>query len=149
MKIHIHIDSELKETEIHIHTTSYDETLTQLINRLKQTTIETIAGHLDGEIHIIKLQDVFSIFSEDGKIFLQTDEDEYELKQKLYEIEQRYPSQLIRVNKATLVNFEKIASIQSKVLGSPQLTLENGVTVPISRNYFKTLKEAFGIGGSK
>lgn len=149
MKIHIHIDSELKETEIHIHTASYDETVVQLMNKLKQTTIDTIAGHLNGEIHIIKLQDVYSIFTEDGKIFLQTDEEEYEVKQKLYEIEQRYPSQLIRVNKATLVHFEKIASIQSKVLGSPQLTLENGVTVPISRNYFKELKEAFGLGGSK
>ncbi len=149
MKIHIHIDSELKETEIHIHAASYDETVVQLMNKLKQTTIDTIAGHLNGEIHIIKLQDVYSIFTEDGKIFLQTDEDEYEVKQKLYEIEQRYPSQLIRVNKATLVHFEKIASIQSKVLGSPQLTLENGVTVPISRNYFKALKEAFGLGGSK
>lgn len=149
MKIHIHIDSELKETEIHIHAASYDETVAQLMNKLKQTTIDTIAGHLDGEIHIIKLQDVYSIFTEEGKIFLQTDEEEYEVKQKLYEIEQRYPSQLIRVNKATLVHFEKIASIQSKVLGSPQLTLENGVTVPISRNYFKALKEAFGLGGSK
>lgn len=149
MKIHLHIDAELSETEIHIHAASYDETVIQLMNKLKQTTIDTIAGHLDGEIHLIKLQDVYSIFTQDGKIFLQTDEEEYEVKQKLYEIEQRYPSQFIRVNKATLVHFEKIASIQSKVLGSPQLTLNNGVEVPISRTYFKALKEAFGLGGSK
>ena len=119
------------------------------MNKLKQTTKDTIAGHLDGEIHIIKLQDVYSIFTDAGKVFLQTDEGEYEVKQKLYEIEQRYSAQFIRVNKATLVHFEKIASIQSKVLGNPQLTLDNGVTVPISRNYFKGLKEAFGLGGSK
>lgn len=149
MKIHLHIDSELHETEIHIHAANYDEQVEQLMNKLKQTSKDTIAGHLDGEIHIIKIQDVYSIFTDQGKVYLQTDEDEYEVKRKLYEIEQRYTTQLIRVNKATLVHFEKIASIQSKVLGSPQLTLENGVTVPISRNYFKALKEAFGLGGSK
>ena len=149
MKIHLYIDPELQETEIHIHAASYDEHVEQLMNKLKQTTKDTIAGHLDGEIYIIKLQDVYSIFTDAGKVFLQTDEDEYEVKQKLYEIEQRYSAQFIRVNKATLVHFEKIASIQSKVLGNPQLTLVNGVTVPISRNYFKGLKEAFGLGGSK
>lgn len=149
MKIHLHIEQQLSEIEVHVHAPEYDEQVAQLLKKLNQATKnDTVAGYIDGDIHLIKMQDVYSIYSEQGKVYIQTDEQELEVKQKLYELEERFTTQLIRVNKATLVHFEKIASIQSKVLGNPQLTLENGVTIPISRNYFKALKEAFGLGGS-
>ncbi|MFY0743129.1 LytTR family DNA-binding domain-containing protein [Solibacillus silvestris] len=149
MKIHLHIEHQLMEVEVHVHAPEYNEQVAQLMKKLNQsTTNDTIAGYSNGDIHLIKMQDVYSIYSEQGKVFIQTDEHELEVKQKLYELEERFSSQLLRVNKATLVHFEKIASIQSKVLGNPQLTLENGVTIPISRNYFKALKEAFGLGGN-
>lgn len=149
MKIHLHIEHQLMEVEVHVHAPEYNEQVAQLMKKLNQsTTNDTIAGYSNGDIHLIKMQDVYSIYSEQGKVFIQTDEQELEVKQKLYEPEERFSSQLLRVNKATLVHFKKIASIQSKVLGNPQLTLENGVTIPISRNYFKALKEAFGLGGN-
>lgn len=149
MKIHLHIEHQLMEVEVHVHAPVYNEQVAQLMKKLNQsTTNDTITGYSNGDIHLIKMQDVYSIYSEQGKVFIQTDEQELEVKQKLYELEERFSSQLLRVNKATLVHFEKIASIQSKVLGNPQLTLENGVTIPISRNYFKALKEAFGLGGN-
>lgn len=145
MKIHLHIEHQLMEVEVHVHAPEYNEQVAQLMKKLNQsTTNDTIAGYSNGDIHLIKMQDVYSIYSEQGKVFIQTDEHELEVKQKLYELEERFSSQLLRVNKATLVHFEKIASIQSKVLGNPQLTLENGVTIPISRNYFKALKEDSG-----
>ncbi|MEK4386342.1 LytTR family DNA-binding domain-containing protein [Solibacillus sp. FSL W7-1464] len=149
MKIHLHIEQQLSEIEVHVHAPEYGEQVAQLLKKLNQATKnDTIAGYIDGDIHLIKMQDVYSIYSEQGKVYIQTDEQELEVKQKLYELEERFSTQLIRVNKATLVHFEKIASIQSKVLGNPQLTLENGVMIPISRNYFKALKEAFGLGGN-
>lgn len=149
MKIHLHIEHQLMEVEVHVHAPEYNEQVAQLMKMLNQsTTNDTIAGYSNGDIHLIKMQDVYSIYSEQGKVFIQTDEQELEVKQKLYELEERFSAQLIRVNKATLVHFDKIASIQSKVLGNPQLTLENGVTIPVSRTYFKALKEAFGLGGN-
>ena len=149
MKIHLHIEHQLMEVEVHVHAPEYNEQVGQLMKKLNQsTTNDTIAGYCNGDIHLIKLQDVYSVYSEQGKVFIQTDEQELEVKQKLYELEDRFSTQLIRVNKATLVHFERITSIQSKVLGNPQLTLENGVTIPISRNYFKALKEVFGLGGN-
>ncbi|WP_339194741.1 LytTR family DNA-binding domain-containing protein [Solibacillus sp. FSL R5-0449] len=149
MKIHLHIEQELSEIEVHVHASEYNEQVVQLMKKLNQATKnDTIPGYMDGDIHLIKMQDIYSIYSEQGKVYIQTDEHELEVKQKLYELEERFSTQLLRVNKATLVHFEKITSIQSKVLGNPQLTLENGVMIPVSRNYFKTLKEAFGLGGN-
>lgn len=149
MKIHLLIEQHLSEIEVHVHAPEYNEQVEHLMKKLNQATKnDTIAGYCNEDIHLIKIQDVYSIYSEQGKVFIQTDEQELEVKQKLYELEERFSAQLIRVNKATLVHFDKIASIQSKVLGNPQLTLENGVTIPVSRTYFKALKEAFGLGGN-
>ena len=149
MKIHLHIESGRQEVEVHIHAPKYDDNVEQLMKKLNSTHQESVAGYLNTDIHLLKPQDIFTIFTEDGKVYIQTDEEEYEAKNKLYELEERFSSAFIRVNKSMLVNLNKIVSIQSKVLGNPQIVLSNETTVPVSRNYFKLLKEALGLGREK
>ena len=147
MKVHLHIENDRKEIEVHIHAPKFDETIEQLMKKINSSSPESIAGYSNGDIHLLKQQEVYSIFTEDGKVFLQTDEEEFEAKNKLYELEERFHSSFIRVNKSMLVNIDKIITIQSKVLGNPQVILVNETVVPVSRNYFKLLKEALGLGG--
>lgn len=149
MKIHLHIENDLQQIEVHIHAPEYTEAVEQLMKKLNQQTMPpTIAGYWEGDIHLLQIDEVLSIYSEQGKVFLQTDEGEFEARNRLYEIEERFEQQFIRINKATLVNLKKIISIQSKVLGNPQVVLSNNTTIPVSRNYFKLLKEALGLGGT-
>lgn len=148
MKVHLHIESEREEIEIHVHAPKYDKAVEQLMKKLNNTSQESIAGYLNGDIHLLKPEDIYSIFSEDGKVFLQTDEEEFEAKNKLYELEERFDSIFIRVNKSLLVNVDKIIAIQSKVLSNPQIVLANEAVFPVSRTYFKLLKEALGLGGA-
>ncbi|MGN7476302.1 LytTR family DNA-binding domain-containing protein [Solibacillus silvestris] len=148
MKVHLHIENERHEIEVHIHAPKYDEAVEQLMKKLNGSLQDSIAGYLNGDIHLLKPQHIYSIFSEEGKVFLQTNEEEFEAKNKLYELEERLHSSFIRVNKSMLVNIEKIVAIKSKVLGNPQIVLANETTVPVSRNYFKLLKDALGLGGA-
>lgn len=148
MKIHLQIDKNQKEIEVHIHAAKYDEAVEQLMKKLKSTSSEKIAGYVNGDIHLLNPPEIYTIFSEEGKVYLQTNEEEFEAKNKLYELEERFHSSFIRVNKSMLVNIEKIVAIQSKVLGNPQIILANETTVPVSRNYFKLLKETLGLGGT-
>lgn len=148
MKIHLQIDENQKEIEVHIHAAKYDEAVEQLMKKLKSTSSEKIAGYVNGDIHLLNPPEIYTIFSEEGKVYLQTNEEEFEAKNKLYELEERFHSSFIRVNKSMLVNIEKIVAIQSKVLGNPQIILANETTVPVSRNYFKLLKETLGLGGT-
>ena len=73
-------------------------------------------------------------------MFLQTDEDEYECKLKLYELAEKYSNKLIRINRYTLVNIDKIHSLQSRILNSPQLILTNEVSLNVSRKYLPIQK---------
>lgn len=148
MKIHLHIENDLQQIEVHIHAPAYNEVVEQLMKRLnQQAPSDSIVGYKDSDIHLLQVHEVYSIYSDQGKIYIQTDDDEFESKNKLYELEEKFAQQFIRINKATLVNIKKITSIQSKVLGNPQVVLANETTIPVSRNYFKSLKEALGLGG--
>lgn len=146
MKIHLHIEADRQEIEIDIYAPAYNEEVELLMKKMKGSKQETIIGYFNSDIHLLKPTEIFSIYTDNGKVFFQTEEEEFEAKEKLYELEERFSSSFIRINKSMLVNKEKIVSIQAKVLGNPQVVLSNEIVVPVSRNYFKLLKENLGLG---
>lgn len=146
MKVHLHIQNDQLETEIHIYAAEYNEAIEQLMKKIKTSAIDTIVGYSAVDMRILKPHEIYTIYSEEGRVFLQTDDDEFECKSKLYELEQRYETIFVRISKSTLVNISKISSIQSKMLSNPQLLLSNETSVSVSRNYFKPLKEKLGLG---
>lgn len=146
MKIHLHIDSTHEGVEVHIYAAEYTEAIEKLMAKLKQPATETIIGYIRQDIHIVKLEDIYAVISEGAKVYLQTEEQEYETKLKLYEIENQYAKTFARINKSTLINIQKLQSIQNK-FGSAQGLLLNDVSFPISRRYLKELKKKLGIGG--
>lgn len=146
MKIHLTINSELHETEIHIHAKEYNQQIEKLMKQLQATQSTIIDGYLQQEIHMLKISDIYSIYAEGSKVFLQTEEQEFESKRKLYELEDQLAKDFARVSKSTLVNINKIASIQMGKIGSTELLLDNDVSIHVSRKYLKELKHQLGIG---
>lgn len=112
---------------------------------LKNSSQETLIGYKGTDIYVLKIDAIFSIYIEDSKVLLQTDEDEYESKLKLYELADKYANKLIRINKSTLVNIDKIHSLQSKLLNFPELILTNEVSFSVSRKYLPILKGKLGL----
>ncbi|MEK4427412.1 LytTR family DNA-binding domain-containing protein [Solibacillus sp. FSL K6-1523] len=147
MKIHLVINNELEETEIHIHAKEYNEQIEQLMRQLQSTQVsKMIDGYLKQEIHMLKIDEIYSIYADGSKVYLQTEEQEFEAKKKLYELEEQFAKDFVRVNKSTLINLNKIASIQLATIGTTQVLLDNGVSIHISRKYLKELKVQLGIG---
>lgn len=146
MNIHLHIEPAHEGLDVRVYTAQYDERVEMLMKRLKQQRATTVVGYIEEDIHLIKIEEVFSIFVEEAKVFIQTEEEEYRAKLKLYELEEQFEKQLIRVNKSTLVQINHIQSLQLKALGTTQVVLSNDVEIPISRKFLKPLKEKLGIG---
>lgn len=149
MKIQLTINNALEETEVHIFAKEYSEQIEKLMKQLQasQTSQATVLdGYLQQEIHLLKISDIYSIYAEEARVFLQTDEQEFESKRKLYELEAQLAKDFVRVNKSTLVNVHKISSIQMGKIGMTQLLLENDVAIHVSRKYLKELKSHLGIG---
>lgn len=146
MKIQLTINSELKETEIHIHAKEFNEQIEKLMKQLQTAQSTAIDGYLQQEIYMVKINDIYSIYAEGAKVFLQTDEQEFESKRKLYELETQFSKDFVRVSKSSLVNINKITSIQISSISSTELFLDNDVSMHVSRKYVKDLKRQLGIG---
>lgn len=110
------------------------------IHKLK-ACCSTITAFQDNKISRIQPDDVFYIESVDNKVFLYTDKEVYEIRQKLYEIESLYQGfDYFRASKSIIVNLNKIHYL-SPVLGSRlEATLINGEKLIISRQYVVALK---------
>lgn len=146
MKIRLNFDEQYQEVEVHIHANKLDDEVQKIINQLKTPSQNMIDGYINQEICMLKASEIYTIYVEKGKVFLQTDEEEYQSKKKLYEIEEIFQKQFSRVNKSTLVNIDHIRSFQMDLVGTTLLILDNGTSVHVSRKYFKELKKKLGIG---
>jgi DNA-binding LytR/AlgR family response regulator len=97
------------------------------------------------EIHRVAPTDVFYIETVDNKTFLYCEENVYEIKQKLYELEELKMKDFLRISKSTIVNLSKIKSLIPSMSGRLEAVLSNGERVVISRQYVSVLKKNLGM----
>lgn len=134
-----------EEDTIIVRCDTIDDSIMKLLHQLKSKD-ELIIGNENGNIARIRPQDVYYFEAVDHKVFLYTEKKVYEIKQKLYEIEELYQGMdYFRVSKSVILNLSKIQYL-SPVLGSRlEATLLNGEHIMISRQYVATLKVLLGI----
>ncbi len=97
----------------------------------------------EGQRVEIPLVDIFYAESVDNRLFVYTAKDNYEVRLKLYELEDMLRGRtFIRVQKGMLLNLMKIKSIKPALSGRYTALLKNGEQIVISRKYVFELKNA-------
>jgi len=91
----------------------------------------------------VPVSEVCYIEAVDNKVFLYTVKQVYEIRQKLYELEELLKEKyFLRVSKALLLNLMKVRSIKPALNGRFTAVLQNGEELIISRKYVPELKAA-------
>ena len=94
--------------------------------------------------------DLFYAESVDDRVFLYTAADSYEIRMKLYELEDLLKTKsVLRVSKSMIVNLMKITSVRPALNGRFAAILKNGEEVIISRKYVPELKQVLKGGESR
>lgn len=109
--------------------------------------IKTRHGHLtatkDGCQYEIAVIDICYIEAVENKVFLYTQKQVFETKQRLYELEEMLREKyFLRVSKSLLLNLMKIRSIKPALNGRFMAVLQSGEEIIISRKYVSELKNA-------
>ena len=134
-----------REEEIVIRCHALSDEVTSIINKLKASE-SILLGMKDGETFRIGVRDIFYIESVDNKTFICCQQDVYESRQKLYELEELTAgTKLLRCSKSMILNLGKIRSVSASVNGRFEAKLTNGETVIISRQYVPALKAKLGM----
>lgn len=148
MKIDIELRPDSKETRVVIYTPEITDEVQEIINNLKRTEKKRIIGNKDERIYILSLDDIFCFYSQNGKIFAQTENTSYEVREKLYRLEEDLiGTSFIRISKFAIANVDKIKNLELLFNGNMCLNFINGGQEQISRRYVSRFKKFLDMGG--
>ena len=103
----------------------------------------------DGRRVEVPVVDLFYAESVDDRVFLYTATDSYEIRIKLYELEELLKKKsFLRISKSMIVNLMKITSVRPALNGRFSAILKNGEEIIISRKYVPALKQVLKGGES-
>lgn len=147
MKITIENPLPGQEDEIVIRVAELTEDILDTVKKLKNNETKDSVAVISGDsILMLQTKDIFYFDSVDDKVFAYTKDKNYEIKMKLYEIEEDYSfSSFIRVSKNTILNIKKIEHLSPEFNGRFIAKLINSEKVMISRGYVPSLKKKLGI----
>ena len=144
MKITLETPKPGKEDEVIIRCAEVDDKLMRLIYALRED--ERLTGYLEDKIVKLSLKDIYYFEAVDNKIFAYASEETYEIRRKLYELEQDFVhTDFLRISKSAIVNTSKIAYVKPIFNGRFEAKLKNGEKIIISRQYVAELKKKIGI----
>lgn len=97
-------------------------------------------------IIMVNMSDILAVEASQGKTMIYTKEKVYQSQTPLTYWEQRLDRQaFMRVHRSFIVKVEAIKEIQPWFNHTYQLTITEGLKIPVSRSYIKSFKEKVGI----
>ena len=120
--------------------------LTEDVARLQQLILEQkmtpLTFYKDRSEYFVDVSKILFFETDGEKIYGHTREEAYEVRQKLYELEEILPVAFCRVSKSTIVNTKQIYSIEKSFSGTSTVNFyQTHKQVHVSRHYYQLLKE--------
>ena len=142
MKIKLE-SAELSETEVIIRGDVTSEEVVSLLQLLKKRNSGKLILYKEEEQYIVKTDEIVFVEVSDNKVYAYTRQDNYEAKQKLYEIKELLGGRsFAQINKSVIVNINCVKSIQAEFSGNYRCKLKNRKeSLTISRKYFKEFRD--------
>lgn len=143
MRIRIEVDERIEEDEVIIRCSQLNEevsniqkSITEIISQKTQITF-----YKDNVEYYISLAEILFFETEETNISAHTSDNIYQVKYKLYELEEILPNNFIRISKSTILNINHIYSITRNLTSSSIVEFQNThKQVYVSRHYYKPLK---------
>ncbi len=132
--------NERERLEIYCYEVSNE--ITEIVRFVKSRQGQ-LTGIIEGTQYEVPISDVFYIEGVDNRVFIYCENQVYETRQKLYELEETLKEKhFLRVSKSVLLNLIKIESIKPSLNSRFTAVLQNGEQIIVSRKYVPELKKA-------
>lgn len=145
MKITIETPAPGQEDEVIIRCSRLDRPILELISTIKAGSCK-LTGYHGTAITMLQPKDIYYFEAVDNKVFAYCEKQVYELRKKLYELEDELSgTDFLRISKSTIVDLSKITNLAPLFNGRLEAKLKNGEKIIISRQYVPGLKKKLGI----
>lgn len=146
MEIEIKIDSSCKEPKIIVVTDILTDEVKGILKKLSEYSLKMIAGFRDETLTLLEQADIIRIYTYSGKVAAVTDEGEYTLRLRLYELEERLDQEcFVRISNSEIINLKKVKGFDLSFSGTICVKMCNGTVTYVSRRYITKIKRVLGI----
>lgn len=146
MKIEVSIDESCEETKISIITNKITPDIMEILSLISEYDEEVFTAYSDRGIEFIKHKEIIRIFTENKRVLIQTKEGKFNMKLRLYEIEERLDEKnFVRISNSEIININKILYMDAKITGTIAIHLKEGITTYSSRRYVTKIKKIFDV----
>ena len=105
-----------------------------------------IAGFQEDQLRVLQQEELYCVFTRNGKVFASTDEGEFSLRLRLYELEDRLEkNHFVRISNSEIVNLRKVKNFDLSFAGTICVRLLNGTVTYVSRRFVPKIKQVLGI----
>lgn len=143
MKIRIELDEQLKEEEVVIRCQS----LTEEIQEIQKAVSDLISKkqrfvfYRGDTEYYLPLESILFFETEEKVVCAHTVDNVYQVRYRLYELEEILPGYFMRVSKSTILNTDQVLSISRNLTASSVVEFwHTHKQVYVSRYYYKPLK---------
>ena len=142
MKVRIELDPQMDEPEMIIRAPRLTEDVAHLQQLILEQKMTPLTFYKDRSEYFVDVSEILFFETDGEKIYGHTKEEAYEVRQKLYELEEILPIAFCRISKSTIVNTKQIYSIEKSFSGTSTVNFyQTHKQVHVSRHYYQLLKE--------
>lgn len=146
MDIEVKLDKNYPQPHIIILTDKITDEVTELMQKLSDTSPKIIVGSIDDKLTVLEPNDIERIYACCGKVIAAACDKEYVLKIRLYEAEERLDMKnFVRISKSEIINLQKVKCFDLSIAGTVCVTMKNGSTHYVSRRYVVKIKKILGV----
>ncbi len=146
MDIEIRIDPEYKLPKVIVLTYKVTDEVNAIVASLSEKAPQMVAGFRDNILRVIEPDEIKRIYASGKKVFCETDDGEFTLRQRLYEMEERLDnSRFVRISNSEIINLKKVRSFDLNLVGTICVSFIDSGTTYVSRRYVTKIKKILGV----
>ena len=140
------IDENQIEPKIIIKTSKLTTEVENIMNIISQQNPSLISGIKDDKLEIIDENAIIAVFAQDGKVYADTKNGIYELKLRLYELENILDkTRFVRISKSEIINLKAVKNFDLSFTGTISVEMKNSKISYVSRRFVSKIKKILGV----
>ncbi len=136
--------SESREEEVII----YARNRRRIVGAIEKLAAEEeldLIGYNDKLALRLRVEDINCFTVEKNKVFAVCDKGRYQVKQRLYVLEEMFAEGFVRINQSCIANIDKIEKFDASFAGALTVVFKCGYKDYVSRRQTKNVKERLGL----
>ena len=146
MQVEIKIDTGCVETKVIIVSGAMTDEIGELSRKILEHTPSVLTGFRESNAFILDLSKIIRFYTAGQKVYAVTENGEYTLRLRLYELEKRLnSSEFMRISNSEIINLKEVVGFDLSLSGTICVKFPDGSVSYASRRYVSKIKRILGM----